>query len=227
MNSGISVIIPTYNYGHYLIEAIDSALNQSYKPYEIIIADDGSTDNTVEVIKRYGSTIKYFYRENGGIGAARNLGIQHATGDFLAFLDSDDIWLPKKLELQLKRFQQDTELDMVFGHVKQFFSADISASAKQKIQLSEEQIAGYIASTLLIRSSSFHRVGLFEPQWTVGEFIDWYSKAQEKKLKGILLDDLVTLRRIHDGHQHTRTQRNFQHYVHVIKATLQRRKEAK
>ncbi len=97
----VSIIIPTYNYGKFICEAIDSILNQTFKDYEIIIVDDGSTDNTEEIIKKYEDKINYFYKTNNGPASARNLGIQNATGDYICFLDSDDIFLPNKLEIQV------------------------------------------------------------------------------------------------------------------------------
>ncbi len=99
----VSVIIPTYNHAEYITEAIDSVLNQTHKDFEIIVVDDGSTDNTKEVLKPYINTGKiiYFYQENKGLSAARNAGINIAKGIFLKFLDSDDILYPKQLELQL------------------------------------------------------------------------------------------------------------------------------
>src|SRR5262245_47622214 len=98
----VSVIIPTYNCAPYLSEAIDSVLLQAGVNMEIIVADDGSTDNTKEVLEKYGTRITYISQvPRRGASAARNLGIQHASGEFIAFQDADDIWFPKKLSTQL------------------------------------------------------------------------------------------------------------------------------
>jgi glycosyltransferase involved in cell wall biosynthesis len=100
----ISVIIPTYNRGHFIREAIDSVLNQDLRgcSIELIIVDDGSTDNTADIVKTYGAAVKYMYQKNRGAGAARNLGIESATGEWISFLDSDDRWLPHKLSVQFE-----------------------------------------------------------------------------------------------------------------------------
>jgi len=100
----VSVVIPTYNYGRYLGQAIDSALIQASGDLtlEVIVVDDGSTDDTAGVVERFGSAVRYERQENRGPSAARNRGIAEARGDFVAFLDADDHWLPGKLALQLR-----------------------------------------------------------------------------------------------------------------------------
>ena len=105
-NPLISVIIPTYNRARYVTRAIDSALAQTYKNYEIIVVNDGSTDNTREVLEPYFTKINYVYQDNQGVSSARNTGIQHATGEWIAFLDSDDEWLPEKLSVQMHEIVQ-------------------------------------------------------------------------------------------------------------------------
>lgn len=101
MSDMISIIIPAYNAADYLVQTIESVLNQTYSDFELILVDDGSTDRTCEIIKDYqgkDARIKYFYKENGGVSSARNLGLQKATGDFVSFLDSDDLWDKRFLE---------------------------------------------------------------------------------------------------------------------------------
>jgi glycosyltransferase involved in cell wall biosynthesis len=95
----ISVVIPTYDHAHWLPECIESVLHQNLTPHEIIVVDDGSKDNTREVVSRY--PVKYVYQQNAGLSAARNKGISESTGDWIAFLDADDYWLPGKLEKQV------------------------------------------------------------------------------------------------------------------------------
>lgn len=107
LNSLVSVIIPTYNREKYIKEAIESVLNQTYKYVEVIIIDDGSTDNTKKIIdeinKRNNNIIKYYYQENSGVARARNYGIEVSTGDYIAFLDSDDFWDLDKLQKQMNK----------------------------------------------------------------------------------------------------------------------------
>jgi glycosyltransferase involved in cell wall biosynthesis len=100
----VSVIIPTYNRGWTIGEAVDSVLAQDYRDFELIVVDDGSADNTSQVLDAYRGTIKVFRQENKGVSAARNRGIAEASGRFIAFLDSDDLWLPQKLSTQVEFF---------------------------------------------------------------------------------------------------------------------------
>jgi len=102
----VSVIIPTYNRAGIIEEAVDSVLAQDYKDFELIIVDDGSQDNTSEVMARYGNEVRVLFQENKGVSAARNRGITEASGKLIAFLDSDDLWLPQKLSTQVEFFSQ-------------------------------------------------------------------------------------------------------------------------
>lgn len=106
-NPRVSVIIPSYNRAHLIGRAVQSVLNQTYKDFEIIVVDDASTDNTEKVVKSFSDErIRYaWHKENRGGAAARNTGIKIAQGDYIAFLDSDDIWLPEKLEKQIQVFK--------------------------------------------------------------------------------------------------------------------------
>jgi glycosyltransferase involved in cell wall biosynthesis len=105
-NALVSAIIPTYNRGYIVGKAIDSILAQTYKNIEIIVVDDGSTDDTQEKLEKYGERIRVVYQRNSGVAAARNCGIRASRGEIVAFLDSDDIWLPRKIEQQVSVFQR-------------------------------------------------------------------------------------------------------------------------
>src|SRR5690348_12724766 len=106
----ISVIIPTYNHARFLAAAIDSALSQTLKPTEVIVVDDGSTDETSSVLEAFGDKVRVIRQKNHGVAGARNRGAEMAAGEYLAFLDADDVWLPRKLEMQVSRFQAEPGL---------------------------------------------------------------------------------------------------------------------
>jgi hypothetical protein len=110
----VSVVIPTYNRAHLIGAAIESALDQTYEPIEIVVADDGSTDGTADAVAAYGSRVHYHRQANAGVSAARNLGLRHARGEFIAFLDSDDRWHPWKIAAQVAVLAQRSEVGMVW-----------------------------------------------------------------------------------------------------------------
>jgi len=115
----VSIIIPTFNYGKYICEALDSILSQTFENFEIIIVDDGSTDNTRDICLSYGPRIKYIYQDNAGVSAARNKGMSVALGKYISFLDADDIMMPYKLEVQKELMD---EADPSTGFISTEFS---------------------------------------------------------------------------------------------------------
>jgi glycosyltransferase involved in cell wall biosynthesis len=223
----ISTIIPVYNGERYLAEAIESVLAQTYRNIEIIVVDDGSTDGSAEVAKYYGSPVQYYIQTNSGAGAARNRGIGLAQGNFLAFLDADDLWMPDKLELQMASFAGDQPMDMVFGHVRQFLCPTLTEEARKQIRIPVEIIPGHHAGAMLISKEAFSRVGLFGTEFQLVEFIDWHARAAEAGLKSLMLTDIVMNRRIHKTNQGVYKGEHRGEYARVLKAMLDRRRSVK
>jgi glycosyltransferase involved in cell wall biosynthesis len=119
----ISIVIPSFNYAHFLPLTLNNLLDQSYQNWEGIIVDDGSTDNTKEVVEQYlkkDTRLKYFYQDNQGLSAARNTGVAHSIGDYVQFLDADDLLETNKLKIQVKFLQMNSNIDVVYGKVKFF-----------------------------------------------------------------------------------------------------------
>ena len=114
----VSVIIPTYNRSRFLGEALDSALNQTYKEQEIIVVDDGSTDGTSQLMREYEPRIRYIYQERSERSSARNRGVSESCGEYIAFLDSDDLWLPEKIERQVKILNENEGIGVVYTGVQ-------------------------------------------------------------------------------------------------------------
>lgn len=126
MNITVSIVVPAYNASQYLAETIESVLAQTFTDFELLIIDDGSTDNTADIISMYShkdNRVKLFSQQNQGVSIARNTGIEKAKGKYIAFLDSDDIWLPNKLALHIEHFRQNPNLGISFGRVE-FISFD-------------------------------------------------------------------------------------------------------
>ena len=223
----VSVIIPAYNCERYLAQAVKSVLAQTYRPIEIIVVDDGSTDGSADIAKRFELAVRYYFQPHSGIGAARNHGIHLAQGNYFAFLDADDLWVKDKLARQMKAFKDDPELDMVFGYAKQFYSPDMATSLKANLYYTQEVMPAYTASSLLIKRAAFLRVGFFSTNWRVGEFINWYLKAMELHLTGLMLPVVMMKRRLQGNNISIRHRDTETDYLRILKASLDRRREAK
>jgi len=116
----VSVIIPTYNSVKFITEALASVIGQTYRPYEVIVVDDGSTDETKEVVLGFHDDVKYLYQKNQGPASARNSGIKMSTGDYIAFLDADDVWTPNKIEDQVEFLDRHHDIGLVFSEIESF-----------------------------------------------------------------------------------------------------------
>ena len=222
----VSVIIPVYNYDRYLAEAIESVLSQTYQHLEVIVVDDGSTDRSAEVAKSFAARgVRYCHQVHAGIGLARNMGVELAQGDFLAFLDADDRWPLEKIERQVRAFDNDPALEMVFGQVVQLHNGpEWEAGVKENKLPAAGMVPGMVPGTMLIKLAAFFRVGKFKGDLKVGEFIDWYARAVELQIHSLILPDLLLWRRIHDSNQGIRERQSVTDYARVLKASLDRRR---
>jgi glycosyltransferase involved in cell wall biosynthesis len=223
-NPLISVIIPVFNGAKYLGGAIESVLAQNDFRLDVIIVDDGSTDDTAKVSKSYGSSVRYYYQMNAGPAAARNYGITSARGEYFAFLDADDLWTADKTRRQWLEFEAKPELDMVFSHIENFYSPDLTQAEKDQIDIPVIIMPGYHAGAMLIKKAVFLAVGLFKNELRIGEFIDWYARAQELNLNSIMLPDILMKRRIHRTNLGISQRDQRSGYVHALKAALDRRR---
>ena len=220
----VSVVVPVYNCQRYLPEALESALAQTYRPIEVIVVDDGSTDGSADAAQRFTPPVRYCWQPHSGAAAARNLGVDLATGSYLAFLDADDLWTETKLMRQMEAFDANPALDMVFGHVQQFVSPELAGAGEAPVRYSAEKLPGHVPSAAVVRRDAFLRVGPFEKHWHVGEFIDWYLKANERGLKGLMLSEVVVRRRLHSQNLGLRERESRGDYLRILKASLDRRR---
>jgi len=219
----ISVIIPVYNCENYLPEAIESVLAQTYHPIEVVVVDDDSTDNSANIARSYGSLVKYCFQVNKGTGAARNKGVELAQGNYLAFLDQDDLWVRHKLTLQMTAFQSNITLDVVFGYVEQFYSPDVCEEARERASIPNKIMPGIHVGTMLITRDAFRRVDPFGTNFEIAEFVDWYLRATESGLGKQMLPDVLMRRRVHKANQGISKLKHRAEYVQVLKAALDRR----
>lgn len=206
----VSVIIPTYNRGHYIGQAIDSVLAQTFVDFECIVIDDGSTDNTGEVVARYGSRVRYLQQAHSGRPAvARNTGLRVARGEYIAFLDSDDIWLPDKLARQISVLEMHHQVGLVF-HNAYLLKDDQSDGEELYLQgktlpavarLFAELYQGslILTPTAMVRRSCFDRVGFFDESLLTAEDIEMWLRIAAQFDIAFLDQPLAKVRR----HKHS------------------------
>lgn len=183
----ISTVIPTYNYGHFVTAAIDSALSQTFADQEVIVVDDGSQDDTRDRLRPYMDRIRYIFQENQGLSAARNTGIEAAKGEWVALLDSDDIWHPRKLELQATIAREHTGFELVgTAHVdgfdSQWPSIEIVPDVATRIVSYAELVIRprFGPSGVLIRRNCFDKVGMFDVNLRSSEDRDMWLRIAHR-----------------------------------------------
>jgi len=196
----ISVIIPHFNQTQFLQYAVDSIIQQTYPASEIIVVDDGSTESLKPFLASHGHYIKLIHQNNAGSSAARNRGIKEAKGEFVAFLDADDIWHAEKLALQIQ-FLANNPHHMVFCHTQNFLCNSLSEALKEKLKYNEmNPIPGLAPSSLIIAKQTILDIGLMNESTHIGEFIEWYIQAKKIGIASQTLPQTLVYRRIHAGH---------------------------
>ncbi|MEC4685991.1 MAG: glycosyltransferase [Nitrospirota bacterium] len=205
----VSVIVPSYNRAHLLVRALQSILNQTYRDFEVIVVDDGSTDNTEEIVRSFSALdIRYVRHEsNKGEAAARNTGVLTAKGEFIAFLDSDDEWLPEKLEKQMAVFRYHSKrVGVVYSNM-----CEIERNGKRRIWKSPTfmpedgqfyrkalnyQIYGIGIGSSVVRKACFEKVGLFDERLSYYVDFDFFIRLSKEfyfyHIKELLMNYYVT-----------------------------------
>jgi glycosyltransferase involved in cell wall biosynthesis len=201
----ITTVIPTYNRPNIVVNAVESAIAQTYPTdlHEIIVVDDGSDDpqETAAALRHFGDRVRLLRKRNGGVSSARNLGIAHARGKLIAFLDSDDVWLPEKLELQASTFHTKPDIGIVL-------TSFIGINAKQQTVILPQRRVHFprdgrilndvllnplmAPSTAMVRRSVFEDVGGFDESLRTAEDIDFFLRAARRT--GIALVDKALVR---------------------------------
>jgi glycosyltransferase involved in cell wall biosynthesis len=222
LNVKLTVVIPAYDAARYLGEAVESVLAQIPAAAEVLVVDDGSSDDTVALAESFGPPVRVIRAGHGGVGATINRGMSEATGTLIAFIDADDRWCPGKLALQLDALDADSSLDIVFGHVRQFLSPEVTDGAR--FEFSGKPMPGLHRGTMLLRRDAWDRVGPMDTDLVLGEFISWYARAIDAGLKTRMLPDVVYERRVHGRNTVIREREAYGDYLRVVKATMDRRR---
>jgi glycosyltransferase involved in cell wall biosynthesis len=217
-----SVIVPNFNNGATLARALDSILAQTYAAHEIIVIDDGSRDNSADVAARYGSQVRYVYQDNAGVSAARNRGAELATGNWLAFLDADDIYLPTRLAAHADWLVRDPSLEFLFAdqdqrspdnqHQQMAISASAAGRAlvarapgQVELLLLPADFEALVADgfseirTLSIPRTTFLALGGFSVQHKIGEDLHFFVRLFARSVRGGVVNAPLAVYYIYPG----------------------------
>lgn len=223
----VSVVIPSYNCAKYLPEAINSVLKQSFRNYEIIVVDDGSTDNTKEILNSFNGKIKYLFQQNSGHSIARNNAISKASGKYVAFLDADDIWLPNKLMEQIEFLDAAPDVGMVHSNI---IFIDENGKHMNYPMRNNKFLSGKIfnylltrkahisSPTVVIRKECLDKIGLFDENLTRLGSEDrdlWLRITKEYEVK--YLDKPLAYYRIRKNSQSSNSEKMFLGRLYTLK----------
>jgi len=222
----VSVIVTTCNRAHYLPDALASVRAQTYVAYELIVVDDGSSDETPSLLRRLEATgVRCLRQPNRGVAVARNQGVQAARGELIAFLDDDDLWLPDKLERQISVIRRAPDTAVVYGHAEQFISPGLDAAERARLAHLEGRIVpAPIATALLVQRAAWVQIGPFDETLNVGVEMDWYARLCDLGLPKMMLDAVVYRRRLHRSNLNRATQGDQSERLRVLKQVLDRRR---
>ena len=224
-NPKVSVIIPTYNRAHLISQALESVFAQTFRDYEVIVVDDGSTDDTHGVLEPYRHRIHYVWQENYGISAARNKGILLSRGDYVAFLDSDDTWYPDKLKQQVAYLERHPHVSVVYGQIL----ADLGEGSNGKKVLPRKVVRTFQdlvresntipTSVTMVRRKCFETVGLFNPSFPVAEDFElWLRIARHFRIE--YLEGIVGEYKVHASNTTHNVEKVYRGYLKVFEKIL-------
>jgi glycosyltransferase involved in cell wall biosynthesis len=220
----VGVVFLAYNSERWIEDALESVLAQPYRPLDLVVVDDGSTDRTGELARGFRDAhpdvpMRVESQPNRGVGGARNRGIALVGGEFIAFLDADDVWTDVTLTARMPLLTADASIDLVTG-CEQRFATEPDGSRRRLGPARPSSAMG----ALLVRRESLERNGHFAEDVGLAEGLDWLLRARERGLREASVADLVLWRRVHDAN-YTRGYRDARHQLAgVLKASLDRRR---
>jgi len=220
----VSVVIPCFNTRSYVGEAIECALTQLRSNDEVIVVDDGSTDDSLSVIARYAPRAHCIRQPNQGISGARNTGLMHCTNPLVAFLDADDLWPEGSLAIRRATMASTPALGFVWGAVESFVSPELDADARGAVGILPPTRGGRLAGTLLVRRSVFDVVGGFDRTFRVGETIDWVARADAAGILSREIDAILLRRRVHGSNTMAKQQRMQSDYLRALRMSIDRKR---
>lgn len=220
----VSVILPVYNGERYLADTLDSIFAQDYHPFEVIVVDDGSGDGSAKIAKAYHKA-RYIYQDNQGVPVARNAGVAAAQGEFIAFIDQDDTWLPHKLSAQVAYMLNHANVGYVTSKQQYFLEPGVKRPFWLKPELLEAPQTGMTPSTLLVRLSVMRQVGPFNPQFPTSSDADWFFRAKDMAIPTAALPEVLVHKRVHNANHSNQIQSLHHELLRVVKNSMKKQRQ--
>ena len=220
----VSAIVLAYDCERYLGAAIESVLTQTHPRMELVVIDNGSSDASREVAESYTPAIKVWIDPNRGICPARNTGLAVARGDYIGFLDGDDLWDARKTELQLDAFAADPGLDFVLAWAEQFISPELSEEKASRLQAPQEARPARVLGAMLAPRRTWDRVGPWTEELKLSEGLDWFLRAENAGMREAMLEQTVLRRRIHGNNVGLRAPEGRIEFARLLKGRLDQRR---
>jgi glycosyltransferase involved in cell wall biosynthesis len=218
----VSIAIPVRNGERFLRQALDSVLDQTYRPIEVIVVDDGSTDSTPKIVKQYGPAVLYLSQNHQGLPAGRNRGIAAANGEYLAFLAHDDLFTPDKLEIQVGYLAAHPEVQYTVSHIRFFLEPGCGIPAGFRPELLEGDHIGRICEAMVARRSLFATVGVFRTDLKIADDVDWFARCKDQQVPMAVLPHVLLHKRVHDTNLSSNVQANNRELLTLLRDSIRR-----
>jgi len=226
----VSCIVPAFDAGRHLHGALECVVTQTYPPTEVLVVDDGSTDDTITIARSWGSPVRVIEQPTRGPAATRNRGAAEATGDLLAFLDPDDRWLPHKLAVQVAHLQADDGVGGCVSRVRQVWDEafrEEAAHYADHARMATDGVPGYATTSLLVRREVWAEVGPLDTGRWYSDATEWFVRARDRGVRIDLLDDVLVLHRLHgDNLTRRRPAESADEFLDLVHERLRARRAA-
>jgi len=225
----VTAVVAAYNGEKYIGWALRSILSQTYRPLEVIVVDDGSTDGTSDIVRKF-SDVRYVYQQNNGPASARNLALSMTSGELVTFLDQDDEWTEDKLDKQVPYMLAHPDIDYSFAWQRVTIAEEIKDQVpeplKDYLRKNGPLQIGLLPGTLMVRRRLFGQVGLFNESYLNTSDADWFFRCKDAGARMAVLPDVLLLKRFHADNHCYQTELSRRDTLRLVRASIERKRSS-